>query len=86
MVAGLKVRQTEMVAVESTNVASIGYQERSARLFVRFRDGGRLYYYDPVPSIVWLGFLYSQSKGSYLHTQIIPFFRCTRAKESDLNA
>jgi hypothetical protein len=84
MVAGLKERQTEMVSVTSSNVASIGYQEKTARLFVRF-DGGRLYFYDPVPPVVWLGLLYSTSKGSYLHTQIIPFFRCTKAKEEDLN-
>jgi len=74
-----------MIPVESTNVRSIGYNPSRARIFVRFNDGMRLYYYDPVPPVVWLGFFYSQSKGSYLHTQIIPFFRCTRAKETDLN-
>jgi hypothetical protein len=79
-------KQVEMVAAESSNIQSIGYSERNARLFVRFKDGGRLYYYDPCPAVVWLGLLHSQSKGSYLHTQVIPFFRCTRAKETDLDS
>jgi hypothetical protein len=73
-----------MIEVKSSNVQNIGYSETTARLFVRFKDGGRLYRYDPVPPIVWLGLLHSQSKGSYLATQVIPFFRCTRASESDL--
>lgn len=68
----------EMIAVESTNVDEIGYSEKNARLFVRFKDGGRLYFYDPVPPIVWLGLRHSQSMGRYLGTQVIPFFRCTR--------
>ena len=78
-------QQVEMVAVTSSNVQAIGYQESTARLFVRFKDGGRLYFYDPVPPIVWLGLLHSRSKGRYLSTQIIPFFRYSRAKETDLN-
>jgi KTSC domain len=75
----------EMIEVRSSNIQQIGYSEKTAKLFVRFKDGGRLYYYDPVPPVVWLGLRHSQSKGSYLHTQIIPFFRCTRAKETDLD-
>jgi hypothetical protein len=78
-------KQVEMIAVESSNIQQIGYSDRTARLFVRFKDGGRLYFYDPVPPIVWLGLLHSQSKGSYLASQIIPFFRYSRAKENDLN-
>jgi hypothetical protein len=87
MVAGLTDRQskqTEMIPVTSSNLESIGYNEKTARLFVRFRDGGKVYYYDPTPAVVYLGLLHSRSKGSYLHTQVIPFFRCTRASESDL--
>jgi hypothetical protein len=78
-------KQVEMIAVTSSNIQSIGYQEAKARLFIRFRDGGRLYYYDPCPAIVFLGSLHSQSKGKYLASQVIPFFRFTRAKEADLN-
>jgi hypothetical protein len=77
-------KQVEMTTVESSNILSIGYSEKTARVFVRF-DGGRLYFYDPCPPVVWLGLLHSQSKGRYLHSQIIPFFRCTKAKETDLN-
>jgi KTSC domain len=77
-------KQVEMIEVKSSNILSIGYSEKSARLFVRFKDGDRLYFYDPVPPIVWLGLLYSQSKGRYLSSQIVPFFRYSRAKETDL--
>jgi hypothetical protein len=88
MVAGLTDRQskqTEMIPLTSSNLESIGYQETTARLFVRFKDGGRLYYYDPCPKIIFLALLHSQSKGSFLATQVIPYFRYTRAKETDLN-
>lgn len=67
-----------MIQVESTNIESIGYDEKKAKLYLRFRDGGKLYEYDPVPPIVWLGLRYAQSKGHYLRTQIVPFFRCRR--------
>lgn len=76
----------EMIEVQSSNVQQIGYSEKNARLFVRFKDGGRLYYYDPCPPVVWLGLLHSQSKGRYLASQIIPFFRCTRASEAALDS
>src|ERR1700728_3576564 len=87
VVTTLRDRQSgkvEMVKVESSNLSEIGYSERTARLFVRFRDGGKLYFYDPCPSIIWLALLFSRSKGRFLSNQIIPFFRCTKAKEADL--
>lgn len=66
-----------MIKVKSSNLAEIGYDEYGAKLYVRFRnDGSRLYVYEIVPPIVWLGLLNCHSKGSYLRTQIIPFFRC----------
>jgi hypothetical protein len=77
-------QQVKMIAVKSSNLLEMGYSERAAKLFVRFRDGGRLYFYDPVPPIVWLGLLHSESKGGYLHSQVIPFFRCTRELTKEL--
>lgn len=76
--------KVEMVEVKSSNLAAAGYDEPEAKLYVRFRDGGGLYCYDPVPPIVWLGLRECQSKGSYLRTQIIPYFRCRRVAESAL--
>ena len=75
--------KVEMIKVESSNLLEIGYSEKKARLYVRFRDGGLLYFYDPVPPIVWLGLLHSVSEGRYLATQIVPFFRYTRASENE---
>jgi hypothetical protein len=72
-----------MVKVKSSNLAEIGYDEREARLFVRFKDCARLYQYDPVPPIVWLGLRECQSKGSYLRTQVIPYFRCRQVAENE---
>lgn len=71
----------EMVEVKSSNIQAIGYDTEEAKLYVRFKDGGWLYQYDPVPPIVWLGLRECQSKGRYLQTQIIPFFRCRRIYE-----
>jgi hypothetical protein len=72
-----------MVRVKSSNLAEIGYDEREAKLFVRFKECARLYQYDPVPPIVWLGLRECQSKGSYLRTQVIPYFRCRQVTESE---
>jgi hypothetical protein len=70
-----------MIAVKSSsNVAEYGYDAQAAKLYVRFKDGGWLYQYDPVPPIVWLGLTLCQSKGRYLRQQVIPFFRCRRVE------
>jgi hypothetical protein len=74
----LATSATTMVEVKSTNIQSIGYDEKEAKLFVKFKECASLYQYDPVPPIVWLGLRECQSKGRYLKTQIIPYFRCTR--------
>ncbi len=69
-----------MIEVESSNVQAIGYDEKEAKLLVRFKDGGWLYEYDPVPPIVYLGLKECQSKGRYLQTQVIPYFRSRRVE------
>lgn len=66
----------EMIPVKSSNLQSIGYDEKEATLFVKFIGCASLYQYDRVPPIVWLGLKECRSKGQYLQTQIIPFFRC----------
>ena len=73
----------EMIKVKSANLSEIGYSERQAKLFIRF-NGGKLYVYHPVPPIVYMGLKFSQSKGRYLATQIIPFFSCRQVSESEL--
>ena len=75
----------EMIKVKSSNLIEIGYSEKEAKLFVRF-NGGKLYVYDPVPPIVWMGLRECQSKGRYLFTQVVPFFRCRHASDSELHS
>lgn len=75
----------EMIEVKSSNLHSFGYDEQEAKLFVRFKFDGKLYCYSPVPPIVFMGLRECQSKGRYLQSQIIPFFNCRHASESELN-
>jgi hypothetical protein len=66
------------VAVSSSNVAAIAYDEVRQILGVRFHTG-REYWYHRVPGSVYLNFLRAGSKGSYLATFVKPRYRCTRA-------
>ena len=75
------VSEVAMIDVMSSNLQSIGYDESKATLYVRFKASSWLYLYEPLPPIVWLGLRECQSKGSYLRTQVIPFFRCRRIKQ-----
>jgi hypothetical protein len=72
-----------MLKVKSANLAEIGYSEKQAKLFVRF-IGGKLYVYQPVPPIVFLGLKFSQSKGRFLASQIVPFFGCRQVSDLEL--
>jgi len=77
------IQTIEMIKVKSSNLLEIGYSEMEAKLFVRF-IGGKLYCYDPCPSIIFLGLRHSQSKGRFLATQVVPFFRCRQVSDSEL--
>lgn len=59
----------EMIAVSSSNVGSIGYDENFQILYVRFLNGS-LYIYKDVPSGEFQGLRNSASIGSYLHRYI----------------
>ena len=56
----------ERTAVESTNVASVGYDIESAILEVEFAHGG-IYQYFGVPLFVYQGLMHASSKGKYLN-------------------
>jgi hypothetical protein len=72
-----------MIDVKSSNLQAIGYDATQSRLYVQFKDMPRLYQYDGVPLIVWLGLEACESKGSYLHTQVIPYFSCRIVGKKD---
>ena len=56
----------ERVAVESSNVVSIGYDEGT--LEVEFNSG--IYRYYDVPEYIYEELMASDSKGSYLHQNV----------------
>jgi hypothetical protein len=74
-----------MIAVESSNVDSIGYDERRKELYVKFKgDGTRTYKYLKVPEVVWEHMLRAQSKGTFLTKILRPYFQVTQIKDQTL--
>lgn len=60
------MNNVEMINVISSNVESVGYDERNQVVYVRFLNG-TLYIYKGVPQYVFDGLLNASSVGSYLH-------------------
>jgi hypothetical protein len=63
--------------VESSNIASIGYDAESLTLEVEFKKGSVYQYYD-APSSIYDEFLASSSKGTYLYDSVKRQFRCAK--------
>jgi hypothetical protein len=63
--------------VESSNIASVGYDAESLTLEVEFKKGAVYQYYD-VPSSTYDEFLASPSKGTYLNDSVKKQFRCSK--------
>jgi hypothetical protein len=59
----------ERIPVESSNLASVGYDPESAVLEVEFKSGG-IYEYSGVPQSVYDGLINAESKGKYFHQYI----------------
>lgn len=55
-----------MIAVSSSRLTHIGYDEIAATVHVRFKDGTPWRYFR-VPAHVWRVFLTSASKGRFIH-------------------
>ena len=69
------MQNPEMVPVDSSNVASIGFDTTSDALHVEF-VGGRIYVYSPVPESTFEELMRADSKGSYINREIKPNFDC----------
>jgi len=67
----------DRVPVDSSNLASIGYDESTQTLEIEFKNGG-LYQYFDVPASVHTELLGSDSLGSYFSHQIRSSYRYTR--------
>ena len=60
---------SKMIAVESSHIDAIGYDEGKKELAVEF-SSGMLYCYEGVPLQVWKELKGASSKGAYLHKNI----------------
>ena len=60
------------VAVDSTSIASIGYEPRRRELEVEFRQSGGVYRYFDVPSEKYAELMAAGSKGAYLNQVFKP--------------
>jgi len=65
--------------VESSAVATIGYDYRTRTLQVEF-PSGRVYEYYHVPARVYRDFMESSSKGEFLNHHIVPDYECKRIR------
>ena len=55
--------------VSSSNVESLAWDQSQGLLFIRYKNGGRLYCYD-VPATVFTGLATAASKGKYVYDKI----------------
>lgn len=60
----------DRIQVQSSNVASIGYDSSSSTLEVEFLNGG-IYQYFGVPDYIYEGLMNAASKGTYLNQNVI---------------
>jgi KTSC domain len=55
------------VAVDSSTIASIGYERSRRELEIEFLDSGDVYRYFEVPPAEYAEFMAAESKGAYLN-------------------
>jgi hypothetical protein len=67
----------DWIAVTSTNVKAVAYEEATSTLFVEF-SAGNVYQYFDVPLTVFEEFLSSSSKGAYFNSHLKNKFRYER--------
>ena len=60
------------VPVDSTSIASMGYQPRRRELEIEFRLSGDVYLYFDVPPEEHAAFMDAESKGTYLNQMFKP--------------
>ena len=64
----------EMIPVESSNLAAVGYDEQLLELHVQFKNGA-VWVYRAVPADVYQNMTTAPSKGRYFAQQIKPRFQ-----------
>ena len=68
-------------AVDSTNLAAVGYDARAKVLEIEFRSGP-VYRYFEVPRAVYRGLMRAQSKGTYFYEKIRYSYSVMRLKRA----
>ena len=59
----------EMIPVESSNIAAVGYDGEEKELRIEF-NSGKTYAYQDVPSELFDGIMEAKSVGKYFHANI----------------
>jgi len=59
----------DRVAVNSSSLKSVGYDESSKILEIEFSNGG-IYQYFEVPKNIYLGLILAESPGRYFHGKV----------------
>jgi len=67
----------ERKAVRSTNVASVGYDQKSKVLEIAFKSGG-VYQYSGVPEKRYQSLMKASAIGSYFVREVKPWYTCTK--------
>lgn len=67
----------DMLAVDSSNIASVGYDEDSSTLQIEFKNGGVYQYFD-VGEDLFKGLRDADSPGGFLAEQIKGSFRFSK--------
>lgn len=73
------------IAVESSQIAAIGYDTFTKTLAVKFHTGA-VYHYANVPPVLYNRFKNAPSVGGFFHAEIKPFekdFPCTKVEPTD---
>ncbi len=65
------------IPVDSSNLASVGYDPNSLTLEIEFNNGS-LYQYFDVPEVVYQQLMQADSKGTFLNAYIKGQFRYTK--------
>jgi len=69
----------ERVQVESSNLASVGYDHDTAPLAIEFHSSG-IYQYSRVPQDIYESLMNASSKGAYFNNYIKERYRCKRIR------
>ena len=70
----------QRIAVKSTSLHTLGYDDRRSVLEVEFRENRRTDEYCGVPATVVAARLDAESKGAYFNRHIKPVYRCRRVR------